>query len=133
MQRASCTQHMFTQDGKRFDELSSSTISPSDLECARARDLQVRMLIFKFPSTPTRITQVGWACRKCVTVFQNAAGYDQHQQMLCHSERHAFALIQTHYECVRCTDQATTQNKRFGTQAEYRAHCATGEHKRKHR
>jgi hypothetical protein len=98
MQRASCTQHMFTQDGKRFDELSSSVTSPSDLECARAKDLQV-CAHFRIPDqlllhrSAGRVVNV-WPCSKtppatintnkcCVTRSDTRSPLFRHTMNVC--------------------------------------------------
>lgn len=46
MQRNSCTQHMFTQDGKQFADLSKSVLA-ADFRRAHKKDVQVSGLIYR--------------------------------------------------------------------------------------
>ncbi|OUC40557.1 homeobox domain protein [Trichinella nativa] len=96
----------FTQDGRTVDDLSSK-LSPTDRACLTGCDLEV-----------------GWACRKCNTVFQSEQFFLTHQRLLCHCTGPPFRLVQTHYECQCCS-------VRFGLQTEFQQHCETAEHTQK--
>ncbi|KRX86292.1 Zinc finger homeobox protein 3, partial [Trichinella pseudospiralis] len=83
----------FTQDGRTVDDLSSK-LSPTDRTCLISCDLEV-----------------GWACRKCNTVFQSEQFFLTHQRLLCHCTGPPFRLVQTHYECQCCSVRFGLQPK----------------------
>ncbi|KAK0424726.1 hypothetical protein QR680_008814 [Steinernema hermaphroditum] len=95
---------VFTQDGKQFVELETA-VEAADFASAQAVDIDV-----------------GWACPQCSNVFQSEALLKNHQRMICQQNDAVFKLVQTHYECRPCA-------QKFGTQEEFKLHCATSTHK----
>ncbi|WKX92831.1 hypothetical protein Q1695_010679 [Nippostrongylus brasiliensis] len=94
----------FTQDGLSVDELRQK------LENDDARTLCHKEV------------EVGWACPSCTNVFQQESLLKNHQRTVCQRSDAMFVLVQIHYECTVCSNK-------MGTQAEYRSHCDTNEHR----
>uniref|UniRef100_A0A914HFL1 Zinc finger homeobox protein 3 n=1 Tax=Globodera rostochiensis TaxID=31243 RepID=A0A914HFL1_GLORO len=94
---------LFTQDGLALAELAEK-VEADDFREAGTVDLEV-----------------GWGCTQCGNVFQQSEQLQNHQKLICAGAEGNFKLIQTHYQCNRCSEQ-------FGTQSEFQTHCQTGGH-----
>ncbi|XGW19839.1 hypothetical protein V3C99_003570 [Haemonchus contortus] len=94
----------FTQDGLSVDELRKK-LDADDANTLCHKEVEV-----------------GWACPSCTNVFQQEALLKNHQRTVCQGTDAVFTLVQIHYECTACVIK-------MGTQADYRSHCESAEHR----